>query len=54
MSYVALWHECSPANLRHIFRTPFYKNTYRGLLSTKTGDIALEKFFGLHPATKYV
>ena len=25
-------HVCSPVNLLHIFRTPFYKNTYRGLL----------------------
>ena len=23
---IALWHECSPVNLRHIFRTPFLKN----------------------------
>ena len=25
-------HGCSPVNLLHIFRTPFYKNTYGGLL----------------------
>ena len=25
-------HGCSPVNLLHIFRTPFYKNTSRGLL----------------------
>ena len=24
---IARWHECSPANLLHIFRTPFPKNT---------------------------
>ena len=30
---IALWHGCSsPINLLHIFRTPFYKNTYGGLL----------------------
>ena len=23
---------CSPVNLLHVFRTPFPKNTYRGLL----------------------
>ena len=26
------WHPCSPVNVLHIFRTPFYKNTYGGLL----------------------
>ena len=29
---ITLWHGCSPVNLVHIFRTPFYKNTYEGLL----------------------
>ena len=29
---IALWHVCSPVNLLHIFRTPFYKNIYGGLL----------------------
>ena len=24
---IALWHECSPVNLLHIFRAPFPKNT---------------------------
>ena len=28
----ALQHGCSSVNLLHIFRTSFYKNTYRGLL----------------------
>ena len=28
---IALWHECSPVNLLHIFRTSFCKNTYEGL-----------------------
>ena len=27
-----LWHGCSPVNLLHIFKTPFYKNTSEGLL----------------------
>ena len=27
-----LRHECSPVNLVHIFKTPFYKNTSGGLL----------------------
>ena len=27
-----LRHECSPVNLLHIFKTPFYKNTSGGLL----------------------
>ena len=30
---VTFWHGCS-VNLLHIFRTPFYKNTYGGLLLT--------------------
>ena len=29
---ITLWHECSPVNLLHIFRTPFLKNTSRWLL----------------------
>ena len=29
---IALRHECSPVNLTHIFRTPFPKNTFEGLL----------------------
>ena len=29
---IRLWHGCSPANLLRIFRKPFYKNTYGGLL----------------------
>ena len=29
---IALRHGCSPVNLLHIFRTPFYKSTYGGLL----------------------
>ena len=29
---ITLWHGCSPVNLLRIFRTPFYKNTYEGLL----------------------
>ena len=29
---VTLWHGCPPVNLLYIFRTPFYKNTYKGLL----------------------
>ena len=29
---IALRHGCSPVNLLHIFRTPFYKNTSGGLL----------------------
>ena len=29
---IKLRHGCSPVNLLHIFRTPFIKNTYGGLL----------------------
>ena len=29
---ITLWHECSPLNLLHIFRTLFPKNTCVGLL----------------------
>ena len=31
-SLLTLWHECSPVNLLHIFRTPFTKNTSGRLL----------------------
>ena len=29
---ITLWHECSPVNLLHIFRTPFPRNTFDWLL----------------------
>ena len=29
---ITLWHECSPVNLLHVFRTPFTKNTSEWLL----------------------
>ena len=29
---VTLWDGCSPLNLQYIFRTPFPKNTFGGLL----------------------
>ena len=29
---IELWHGCSPVNLLHIFRTPFFKKTSAGLL----------------------
>ena len=29
---ITLRHWCSPVNLLHVFRTPFYRSTYRGLL----------------------
>ena len=32
LTEIALRHGCSPINLLHMFRAPFYKNTYRGLL----------------------
>ena len=28
----AVWHECSPVNLSHIFQNPFFQNTFEGLL----------------------
>ena len=33
---IAVWHECAPVNLLHIFRIPFLKNTSEGLLLKKT------------------
>ena len=41
---IALRHECSPVNLLHIFRTPFPKNTFGGLL-LYTKWKPREKFF---------
>ena len=29
---ITLWHGCSPVNLLHIFRTPFFRNTPGSLL----------------------
>ena len=33
-NFIEIAHQygCSPVNLLHVFRTPFSKNTYRGLL----------------------
>ena len=33
---ITLRHECSPGHLLHIFRTPSYKSTFRGLLLYET------------------
>ena len=41
-----LWHVCSPVNMLHIFRTPFNKNTYRGLLLSLT--YAISEFLTWH------
>ena len=45
---------CSPVNLLHIFRTPFYKNTYGGLLLTKPdNEISLAKMYCKVNSLKY-
>ena len=33
---ISLLHGCSPVNLLHIFRTPFYNKTYGGLVPKET------------------
>ena len=38
---IALFHECSPVNSLHIFRTCFYKNTYGGLLLSSESSFIL-------------
>ena len=39
-------HRYSPVNLLHIFRTPFYKNSFEGLLSFGVKDVLwLTKLF---------
>ena len=52
---IALRHGCSLLNLLHVFRTPFYKNTYGGLLLNVwfgslvliwAEDVLLLDFFG--------
>ena len=40
---IALWHRCCLANLLHIFRTPFCKNTYGGLLLQHYWVLIFEK-----------
>ena len=37
---ITLRHVCSPVNLLHIFRVPFNKNTYEGLLLSLTSVFA--------------
>ena len=39
---ITLRHESSPVNLLHIFRTPFYENTYGGLLLKADSKTILE------------
>ena len=41
---ITLRHACSPVNLLHIFRTPFFKNTYGGLFLSI--DFFLEERMG--------
>ena len=42
---IALQHGCSPVNLLHIFRRPFYKNTYEGLLCCVKDIIQIKSGF---------
>ena len=42
---IALRHGCSPLNLLHIFRTPFFKNTSEGLLLKIAIDYLSEIIF---------
>ena len=35
---ITLWDECSPVNLLYIFRAPFPRNTYGGLLLKQVFD----------------
>ena len=48
---IAFWHGCSPVNLLHIFRTPFYKNTYEGLLQLLLLRAASTHFVAIFPFT---
>ena len=45
---ITLRHGCSPANWLHIFRTPFPKNTYGGLLLTRTISVICSKLITRH------
>ena len=38
---ITLWHGCSPVNLLYIFRTPFYRITYGGLLLNIKKEVIL-------------
>ena len=42
---ISFRHVCSPVNLLHIFRTPFPKNTSRGLLMSVENLPDFEKLF---------
>ena len=42
---ITLQHGCSPVNLLHIFRTPFPKNTYGGLLL----EVSIKEIIVTHP-----
>ena len=46
---IALRHGCYPVNLLHIFRTPFYKNIYGGLLL-----FLRIKYFSVHSTVEFI
>ena len=48
---ITLRHECSPVNLLHILRTPFPKNTSRGLLLNFFSEVLLLKIFNIDRKT---
>ena len=48
---ITLWHECSPINLLHILRTPFPKNTSKGLLLNFFSEVLLLKIFNIDRKT---
>ena len=55
---ITLRHGCSPANLLHIFRTPFYKNTSGGLLFVYVSEfegvfLHVTRFYGCSHSTKF-
>ena len=51
----ALWHVCFPVNSLHIFRSPFPKNLYGGLLLKKVSKHHLfpSKSNGFNPSEKW-
>ena len=51
---ITLWHGCSPINLMHIFRTPFFKNTTgRLLLYFALTLIENQQYLTLHKKSPY-
>ena len=50
---MTLWHVCSPINLLHIFRTPFFRNTNGWLLLYFVKLVSIKTLLRTHEIQKF-